>query len=689
MTTPAITTKDSKLLAAFKKSWRLVPIVALYRGFTGANRRQWKVFFGTFFLVMFIGNGIAYAGGIGLSDILPLQDFSNGGAKTLAEDIPSTRYSLDYTAGGFTHPIIDTMNGLASTLILTVAELGWIVVVIMSWLLGSAGLFTDSLDISPMLGSAAQETMGWLFPSALAMGAVFTYFDYAKDKGKFVNGFIALMVAAIAAISLAIYPQTWVKGVETSRAIGNEFVIAVTDSAGASPTEPFEYNDVSYSGNDSTQAFTRKATDAVWRSMVVVPWCIAEFGSIETCKTYGKDVLSESDADKRKDIIKKKVLKDVGEDSEAGKYISGKDWSNRLGTTLISCLITVVLGILVASLTIGALLAFVQALFLILLGLFFLSLGMIPGLPRQWCVSWAYMLAGACGSNIVSMLLLSVSIAFVSSVATSGLAWGMQFLLMVAILMAAFSLKQVLGNIVGGQQADSGGGLGRTVSRIAHTMMLRQAFRSMGSRSNSRSVSNNKQSQTSKSSSNNSSNNSSSWRERHNSNSPVTTRINNTQPTTNKTRMQNFRAQDKDSSKVFNLWHGGGKENVRTERPAPAQPSKQNAPARVPQPTAMPSPSRAANSPRPSRPAQPRQYNPRASRPATPSTPRASQPNAPRTQPVRASRQPLERGLRQAPPAPRVRTKTRYLPQQTSQPRIPTESKSARMQRFNARKVRR
>lgn len=515
------------LSSSMQRMWRYVPIVALYRGVRGMNRRQWRVFLTTFFLVMFLGNSIAQAAdGTGITTLIPLQDLAHGGAKNLVEDVPASRYSLDYTEGGITHPIIDTMNGLASALILTVAEIGWIVVVIMSWLLGSAGLFEDSLDISPMLGTAATEVMGWLFPTALALGAVFTYFDYLKDKGKILNGLLTLIITAVAAASLAIYPQAWIKGVETSRAVGNQLVIAVMDSSGGSPAEPFEYNSVGYSGNNESEAFTRQATDAVWRSMVVTPWCMAEFGDLDVCKKYGKEILSQSDPDKRKKTVETKVLKDVGKDSETGKYISGEAWANRLGTTFIACLITLILAVLISSLVIGALVAFVQSLFLLLLGLFFLTLGMIPGVPRQWASSWAYMLAGALGSNIVSMLLLSVSVGFITAVTLSGLVWGMQFFLMMCILFAAFGLKQVIGNIVGAQNSDSGGGLSRTLSRVAKTMAMRQVFRSVTGNKGARSTAHHNTSNNNRQSINQQSQNTSNNRRDRNRNNTVSNRLN-------------------------------------------------------------------------------------------------------------------------------------------------------------------
>lgn len=533
MSTTALTPAH-KLAELMKKSWRYVPIVAVYRALRSTNRRQWKIFLTTFFLTMFISNGFAMAAdGTGITSLMPMQDFSNGGAKTLVEDIPASRYSLDFTEGGITNPIITTMNGLASTLMLTVAEIGWGVVVIMSWLLGSAGLFTDSLDISPMLGAAATETMGWLFPSALALGAIFTYVDYLKDKGKAFNGLMTLIVTAVAAISLALFPQAWIKGIETARAAGNQLVIAVSDASGASSDEPFEYNAISFSGNNETQAFTRQASDAVWRSMVVVPWCMAEFGSVETCQTHGKEILSKDKTEDRESYVKKNVLKEVGEDTEAGQFISGKAWSNRLGTTLIACIITLFLAILIASLVIGALLAFVQVLFLLLLGLLFLPLGMIPGITRQWASSWATMTAGALGANIVSMLLLSVSVAFITLVSQSGLVWGMQFLLMLAILFAAFSLKQVIGNIVGAQNADSGGGLSRTLSRVVKTMAMRQMFKTVRgsgkSGGNSRAINNtSNHSRYGQSNAKSGSGGQSSWRDRQRT-STVSNRLNTAQ----------------------------------------------------------------------------------------------------------------------------------------------------------------
>lgn len=487
-------TTTARLLETSKKAWRWVPLVALYRGIRAMDKRRWKIFLTTFFVTFWLGTALAQAadGGTGISSLIPLEDWSNGGAKTLVEDVPTSAYSVESTKGGITNPVIATMTGLASTVMLTVAEIGYIIVAIMSWLLGSAIAFEDTLDISPFLSAAATESLGWLFPSCLALGAIFTYFDYLREKAV-LNGLLTLVITAVAAISLALFPNVWVSGLETARAAGNTVVTAISTSSGGSATAPFEYQDVSFSGNTDSQVFARQATDAVWRQMVVTPWCVAQFGSVETCKTYGKELLTKETAKDKKAFLEKNVLPDVGEDSAAGQIITGDAWSHKLGSTIIACLLVIIMGFLIASLVFSAVIAFFQALLLLLLGVFFLPLGMIPGVTRSWLITWAMMLGGAVMANIIAMLMLSVSIGVVTQISMSDMTWGRQFFVSLVVLLAAFGLKHTVATITG-SASTSGGGFGRSLSRMVQAVTMRKMFNSAMSyrsaRSNNSTMSN-------------------------------------------------------------------------------------------------------------------------------------------------------------------------------------------------------
>lgn len=489
-------TTTARLLETSKKAWRWVPLVALYRGIRAMDKRRWKIFLTTFFLTFWLGTALAQAadGGTGISSLIPLEDWSNGGAKTLVEDVPTSAYSVESTKGGITNPVIATMTGLASTVMLTVAEIGYIIVAIMSWLLGSAIAFEDTLDISPLLSAAATESLGWLFPSCLALGAIFTYFDYLREKAV-LNGLLTLVITAVAAISLALFPNVWVSGLETARAAGNTVVSAVSSSSGGSATAPFEYQDVSFSGNTDSQGFARQATDAVWRQMVVTPWCVAQFGSVETCKTYGKELLTLSTTEEKKKYLENTVLKEVGEDSAAGQIITGDAWSHKLGSTIIACLLVIIMGFLIASLVFNAVIAFFQALLLLLLGVFFLPLGMIPGVTRSWLITWAMMLGGAVMANIIAMLMLSVSIGVVTQISMSDMTWGRQFFVSLVVLLAAFGLKHTVATITG-SASTSDGGFGRSLSRMVQAVTMRKMFNSVMSYRSARNNSNSTMSNT-------------------------------------------------------------------------------------------------------------------------------------------------------------------------------------------------
>ena len=492
--TPTTTTR---LLEASKKAWRWVPIVALYRGIRAMNGRRWKIFLVTFFASMWLGTALAQAAdsGTGISSLIPLEDWSNGGAKTLVEDVPTSAYSIESTKGGLMNPVIATMTGLASTLMLTVAEIGYIIVAIMSWLLGSAVAFEDTLDISPILGAAATESLGWLFPSCLALGAVFTYFDYLRDKAA-LNGLLSLVITAVAAVSLALFPNVWVSGLETARAAGNTVVSAVSSNTGGAATAPFEYEAVSFSGNTDSQAFARRATDAVWRQMVVTPWCVAQFGSVEVCQTYGKELLTKETVEEKKKYLENTVLKEVGADSAAGQIIAGDSWSHKLGSTFIATILVIIMGFLIASLVFSAVTAFFQALLLLLLGVFFLPLGMIPGVTRSWLITWAMMLGSAVMANIIAMLMLSVSLGFVTHISTSSMSWGRQFFISLMVLFAAFGLKHIVASITGSGNAGSSGGLGRSISRVVQAVTMRKMLNSALSYRSARATSTTNRNQT-------------------------------------------------------------------------------------------------------------------------------------------------------------------------------------------------
>ena len=82
----------------------------------------------------------------------------------------------------------------------------------------------------------------------------------------------------------------------------------------------------------------RKSGDAAWRGFAATPWCIAEFGSIEACKRYGKGMLDiGADSDKRMDYINDQVAKAEGSgDAPTVKWAKGENAFGRVGVLAVA-----------------------------------------------------------------------------------------------------------------------------------------------------------------------------------------------------------------------------------------------------------------------------------------------------------------------------------------------------------------
>ncbi|MGK4066819.1 hypothetical protein AB0Y14_12285 [Rothia sp. HC945] len=451
----------------------------------GLTSRATKTFLIVFFAILIGGTGIAQAAdntepGTGITTIVPMPDYTHGGGKTLVEDVSADQYKID---NGVDNNPVNTWqksgNELVNTVFMTTVELSWVLVVITSWLLGTSDAGDDAFDLADLIGKTASETMGWLFPTALAVAAVMAWANRKKNGGGF-QDFTVIGIIALIATSFVLYPSTYVKGVETVRNGGQQFVSELMPESEGQYSHPFEWGNPDYSQNTPTQAFARKSADTVWRASVATQWCMVEFGSTVPCEKYGPKMLKETDNKKRQDIIKKEIYKDPalgGKDGKVGKWVHGEDWGQRLGMSLVSLGIVGLLLFLVATLVLSAVVAMFQALLLMVMGTLFLSLGMIPGAPRRWCANWGLALAGALLGSISSLMLLTVSLGAVTNLfANAALNWAQQYVLAVMILFAAVGLRKLIQSLVS-NAADTSGGAG-TLTRVVQAMTFRRMIRS-------------------------------------------------------------------------------------------------------------------------------------------------------------------------------------------------------------------
>ncbi|WP_129662449.1 hypothetical protein [Rothia uropygialis] len=479
--------------ATLKTILRYSPVgIALHVLTHGLRSRATKTFLIVFFAIMLGGTGIANAAdnsdpGTGITTIVPMPDYAHGGGKTLVEDVSADQYKID--DGIDDNPVNagpKMANGLVNTVFMTTVELSWVLVVITSWLLGSSDAGDDAFDLADLIGKTASETMGWLFPTALAVAAVMAWANRKKNGGG-LQDFAVIGIIGVIATSFVLYPATYVKGMETVRNGGQQFVSSLMPESEGQYAHPFEWGNPDYSQNTPTQGFARKSADTVWRASVATQWCMVEFGSTAPCEKYGPKMLKETDDKKRQDIIKKEIYKDPdlgGKDGKVGKWIHGEDWGQRLGMALVSLAIVALLLFLVATLVFSAVIAMFQAILLLVMGTLFLSMAMIPGAPRRWGANWALALAGALLGSIGSLMLLTVSLgAIISLFGNTALQWYQQYALAVLILFAAVGLRKLIHSLVS-NAADTSGGAG-TLTRVVQAMTFRRmvrSFTSMGGR---------------------------------------------------------------------------------------------------------------------------------------------------------------------------------------------------------------
>ena len=164
----------------------------------------------------------------------------------------------------------------------------------------------------------------------------------------------------------------------------------------------------------------RKSGDAAWRGFAATPWCVAEFGSIEACKRYGKGMLDiGADPDKRMDYINNQVAKAEGSgDAATVKWAKGENPFGRVGVLLVAAVAAGMFAFLTIGLATTALMAFVGCLLLLVVGVIFACLFIVPGRSRQWGMNWLESLLGLVLQSVAAMLVFGIALSLLTAVFT-------------------------------------------------------------------------------------------------------------------------------------------------------------------------------------------------------------------------------------------------------------------------------
>ncbi|MGW0868285.1 hypothetical protein [Streptomyces sp. NPDC002611] len=415
----------------------------------------------------------------GIGDLMPSPLKPPGGQGTLFESYPANTFQLDKQlsddlTGG---DLIDgSMHQIASLLMAILTMIGRAAITIMQWTFKAVSLPEIEPAISRAIGAAAQPMVTMFLPAALAVGM---FIAWARRSDQSMLGQLVWVAASAAiATTLLTSPQTWVKGVDEARQAGSNVAMTTLSGGLAGDTSnalPFKTPTPTWSDNDRDNA-VRKASDAVWRTYVAVPWCVADLGSVEACKRWGPEVVKlRDDMDKREDYLAENMNSDNA-GHEAVQWRQGHTPSGRLGVLLAAVITAVIFCALVIILAAATLASLLGALMLLVCGVVFACLWCIPGKPRQWGVAWVEALAGTVLTSMVAMMLLGsvmiLNMAMISLLNVYG--WLIVSLLNIATAGTALKLKSQLDGIVSGGGAQlAGRGVLSTLGSLATARRLR------------------------------------------------------------------------------------------------------------------------------------------------------------------------------------------------------------------------
>lgn len=423
----------------------------------------------------------------GIGDMMP-SPFRPPGQGTLFETYDPDVYQLDKQlsddlTGG---DLIDGwLHGFGNLLMALLSAMGRATVVIVGWCFNVVELPGIEDSISTAIGAAAGPMMQIFLPTAVAVGG---FVAWAKRSQSSPLGQLAWVAASAAiATTFLVAPATWVKGVDNGRQLGASIAMT-TIGAGLSGSDdaamPFKTPEPQWSDNEKDNT-VRRAGDAVWRTYVAVPWCVADLGSLKACQRWGNDVVElGTDMDAREDFLSKTLnTETVGK--EAVQWRQGHTPGGRIGVliaAIVCCLIFAALAITMAFTTLASL---IGALMLLVCGVAFTTLWCIPGKTRQWGVAWFELLLGLVMISFTSTMLLGsvmvVSVSMMSLLPTYG--WLMVAGLNICTAAMAFKVKGRLDGIVsaGGAQM-AGRGVFSTLGRMGRASRLRRAISRSGSR---------------------------------------------------------------------------------------------------------------------------------------------------------------------------------------------------------------
>ncbi|MFE0746539.1 hypothetical protein ACFWCN_35350 [Streptomyces goshikiensis] len=420
----------------------------------------------------------------GVGGLLPAPPVPRGGG-TMYETYPDLlTWTLDKDFGkwDFLDP---ALHMIADVLMILLVTIGAAVSTLAGWCFAMTDLPEIQGPLTQAISGSAGAVMVGLFPSALAAGGLVAFLRSQRGDGNGISELAWVLVSAVAAASLLTSPQTWVSGVDEGRMLGTEVAMSATEAGigagGGIARMPFALaHPTSYTG-DAADRVSRRASDTVWRVYIGLPWCLAEFGSVQLCEKHGRAVLDYgTDKEARKTYLQEHVDKDVGAESKSWR--EGHRPLERAGVLVVAVPVALLFGVLLIVLLFGSIAAMMTCLFLLVVGPIFACLWVIPGRPRQWGVRWVDALVGTVMQSAITTMAAGgvMIIQLVTALAMPTYGWLGCSALSIAGAVSAFKYRAILTGIVGGGAAAGGSGAGALLGVLATRGFSRQAGRLMG-----------------------------------------------------------------------------------------------------------------------------------------------------------------------------------------------------------------
>jgi len=420
----------------------------------------------------------------GFGDLLPTPDLTHGDTRTLFESYSPMLYTLDFDKG-----ISDTFNmifnGYALIVMMYVTAITRAAISVGWWLFSFTDVTSLTDATSATVGATGTQLAGWLLPSALAFGAVAAY-TQRKTSGSALGQLMWVFVAGLLSISFALAPGTWIRGVDGARQLGAGAVMtASSDAMGPTMQTPVAWPEPGFTGTPK-DTLLRKSADASWRGFVVTPWCIAEFGSIAACERYGKGLLEVgTDADARNKYINDVVAPaEGGDDAPTVKWLKGDNPFGRVAVVMIAGIAATLFAFLNIALAFTALMAFIGCLLLLVVGVFFACLWIIPGRPRQWGLNWFEALIGLVLQSFLAMLIFGTALTLLTAVfsLSGSLGWLPVTGLAICVLIVGVRVRRLLDSLTTMMRPGTGSIMLGNLARRGATGAVQRLVSAIGGR---------------------------------------------------------------------------------------------------------------------------------------------------------------------------------------------------------------